>query len=448
MKAGTRLYTSQQQSQILAPQMIQSVQVLQCGYEELQSYIVDQVERNPVLDLAPVKLLSPQNSNAPFTRKGALSGSGDLRGIEETHSTPVNLYDFLHQQVMASFESSYDQAVATEIVYSLDPDGYLRRSSQEIIEQFQIAPSDFERILKSVQSFEPSGVGARDLAECLAIQLLAKGTLTKPMQVLLEHLPLLGGNNVSRLAKLCGVSHDEIMNMVHKIRALMPKPGLSFDSTPAITVVPDVFISVDGNRDVKVELNTQALPRVLIDRVYESRIKTSKLDDNEKQFISECSQSARWLVRSLDQRAQTILKVATYIASFQRDFFLSGVGHLRPLTMRDVAEAVDLHETTISRTVAHKYIMTNHGLLEMKYFFSRAITASAGEVDFSTKTIQQKIKQLIDAETEDAILSDDTIVVILQKEGIEIARRTVAKYRDLMKIPSSSQRRWKKKQGL
>ncbi|MBB6261926.1 RNA polymerase sigma-54 factor [Paenochrobactrum gallinarii] len=446
MKAGAGLYTSQQQTQILAPQMIQSVQVLQCGYDELRSYILDQVERNPVLDLATPKLQSSQNTYAPFMRKGTLSGSGDLRAIEETHSASVSLYDYLHQQVMASFKEPRDQAIATKIVYALEPDGYLRQLADEIIEQCQITSEDFERILSRIQNFEPSGVGARDLTECLKIQLLAKNRLSQPMMVLLKNLPLLAGNHLPKLAKLCGVSPDEIMGMMREIRALVPKPGDCFESEPSIRVVADVLISVDEAHNIKIELNPQALPRVLVDRAYASKISVAKLGNDEKQFIIDCLQSAHWLVKSLDQRAQTILKVATYIASYQRAFLIAENGHLRPLTMRQVAEALDMHESTISRTVSHKYIMTNRGLFEMKYFFSKAIAGVTGEEDLSAKTIQQKIKQLIDGESANGILSDDSIAAKLQAEGIEIARRTVAKYRDLMKIGSSAERRWQKRQ--
>ncbi|WP_374832165.1 RNA polymerase factor sigma-54 [Paenochrobactrum pullorum] len=446
MKAGVKLYTSQQQTQTLAPQMIQSVQVLQYGYDELQSYIIDQVERNPLLELAPSKSAMPKMNNAPFIRKGTLSGSGSLRSIEETHSVSVSLYDYLQQQVMASFDEPSDQLIASEIVYSIEPDGYLRRPCEEIIEQFQTSQHEFQRILKCIQGFEPVGVGARNLAECLYIQLQDKEQVTKSMQILLDNLTLLANRHMPRLAKLCGVSQDEILGMVHKIRALNPKPGLCFDATPAINIVPDAFIRVNNNKEIIVELNTQALPRVLVDRVYASRIKDVGLDEDEKQFIRDCMQSAGWLTRSLDQRARTILKVMTFIARYQRDFFMSGNGLLRPLTMREVAEAIDMHESTISRTVAHKYIMTDRGLFEMKYFFSKAIAAGAGEDDLSAKTIQQKIKQLIDGETVKTILSDDAIAERLKADGIEIARRTVAKYRELMKIASSSQRRWQKKQ--
>lgn len=446
MKITAGLYTSQQQSQILAPQMIQSVQILQYGYDELQSYIVEQVECNPVLDLAPEKSSLSQDGNASFMRKGMMAGASDLHSIEETHTAPSDLYQYLHQQVMASFDNIHDQTIATAIVYSLEPDGYLRCSSQEIIEILQITVADFERILHSVQRLEPVGIAARDLTECLRIQLQVKQQLSQPMQVLLENLPLLMGNHLPRLAKLCGVSPDEIMGMVHKIRALVPKPGLCFDASPIISIIPDIFISVSENQDIKIALNQQALPRVLVDHSYESRITMTKLNEEEKHFITDCLQSAHWLVRSLDQRAQTILKVARHIASHQRDFFISDTGHLRPLTMREVAEAVNLHESTISRAVAHKYIMSNRGLFEMKYFFSKAIAAVTDEENLSAKSIQQKIRQMIDGETVDAILSDDAIAEKLQAEGIAIARRTIAKYRELMKIGSSSQRRWQKRQ--
>lgn len=450
MKIGASLYTSQQQAQVLAPQMIQSVQILQCGYDELQLFIQEQVEANPVLELAPAKsddgfLNAPRS--ASFGAKGALTGSGDLQSLEERHSAPVSLHEHLRQQVMTAFSDAREQAIASEIIYSIDMDGYLRRPIGEMCSQLQIEEPEFEHILHVVQGFEPSGVGARSLAECLQIQLQARGQLNKSMRVLLDHLPLVASHHMSKLMRICGVSHEEIIDMVRKIRALVPKPGDCFDQAPAIIAVPDIYVFVDDNEHIKVELNVQALPRVLVDRVYESRITPGKAEGEEKQFITDCLQSARWLVRSLDQRAQTILKVASHIASHQRDFFISGEGYLRPLTMREVAEAVDLHETTISRAVAHKYIMTQRGLFEMKYFFSKAIAANTADGELSAHVIQLKIQQLIDAETADKILSDDAIAEKLQAEGIEIARRTVAKYREQLKINSSAQRRREKQRA-
>jgi RNA polymerase sigma-54 factor len=299
-------------------------------------------------------------------------------------------------------------------------------------------------VLAVLQTFEPSGVCARNLTECLAIQLKERDRYDPAMRALVEHLGLLAKRDLAGLRRLCGVNEEDLADMIAEIRTLNPKPGLAFGSTTVQPIVPDVFVRTapDGTRQV--ELNSDTLPKVLINQRYYTQVSKTSRNDKEKTYITDCLQTATWLVRALDQRAKTILKVSSEIVRQQDGFFAKGVQHLRPLNLKTVADAISMHESTVSRVTANKYMATSRGIFELKYFFTSAIAAADGGESHSAEAVRHRIRQLIDDERAEDVLSDDTIVEKLRDAGIDIARRTVAKYREAMRIPSSVQRRREK----
>jgi RNA polymerase sigma-54 factor len=307
--------------------------------------------------------------------------------------------------------------------------------------------AEVEKVLAELQTFDPPGVCARDLAECLAIQLRERDRLDPAMKTLTANLDLLAKRDFAQLRKLCNVDEEDFTDMVAELRRLNPKPGLVFGGGVVQPIVPDVFVRPAADGSWNVELNSDTLPRVLVNQVYYSRVSKGPISEKEKEFLTECMQTATWLTRSLDQRARTILKVATEIVRQQDAFLVQGVQHLRPLNLRIVADAIQMHESTVSRVTANKYMATPRGIYELKYFFSSSIASSEGGEAHSSEAVRDRIKRLIDEESADDILSDDTIVTKLKDQGIDIARRTVAKYREALRIPSSVQRRREKRGG-
>jgi RNA polymerase sigma-54 factor len=290
--------------------------------------------------------------------------------------------------------------------------------------------------------FDPVGLFARDLRECLAAQLAERDQLTPQMDALLDNLDLLARREMRRLASTCDVDADELAEMVAEIRSLDPKPAATYDSTPPQIVVPDILMRPNGDDSWLIEINPDTMPRLLVNERFYARV-APRARKEDRVFLAEQLASANWLVRSLQQRAQTILKVAGEIIRQQDGFMRHGVAHLRPLILRDIAEAVEMHESTVSRVTANKYIATPRGTFELKYFFTTAISGTDGE-SHSAEAVRYRIRTLIDAEPADVILSDDAIVAALRDEGVDIARRTVAKYREALRIPNSVQRRREK----
>jgi len=300
-----------------------------------------------------------------------------------------------------------------------------------------------------VQKADPAGVFARDLQECLTLQLAEKDRLDPMMGALLENLDLVASSSFDKLKQEIGASAEDLRDMLEEIRNLNPRPGRVFDGSSMQAVVPDVYVREGPDGGWVLELNSEVLPKVLVNRTYYASISKQTKGAKDKEFLVDCLQTANWLTKSLDQRAQTILKVATEIARMQDGFLLHGVTHLKPMTLKNVADAIEMHESTVSRVTTNKYIATPRGLFEMKYFFTTAIGSSSGENDHSAESVKYFIKQLIEAETLKNILSDDIIADILAKSHkIEVARRTVAKYREAMNIPSSVVRRRQKKADL
>jgi RNA polymerase sigma-54 factor len=324
----------------------------------------------------------------------------------------------------------------------LCPAGRLTAAPADIAKALNADLSRVEDVRARMMRFDPVGLFARDLKECLAAQLAEKNRLDPAMATLLDNLDLLAKRDLRQLGVLCGVDNDDLLDMIMEIRRLNPKPAAGFDDTTPVTVVPDVLMRAAPDGGWLLELNPETMPRVLVNQNFYARILPG-VKRADRTFLSEQLQSANWLVKSLQQRAQTILKVASAIVQRQEGFFRHGISHLRPLILRDIAEEVELHESTVSRVTANKYIATPRGVFELKFFFTTAIAGTEGE-SHSAETVRYRIRALVDAEPPDDILSDDAIVRTLRKEGVDIARRTVAKYRDALHIPSSVQRKREK----
>jgi RNA polymerase sigma-54 factor len=320
----------------------------------------------------------------------------------------------------------------------------VRGELETTAEKLGASVAEVEHVLGILQTFDPPGVGARDLGECLAIQLKERDRYDPAMAALVANLDLLAKRDFAALKRITGVDEEDLHDMIGEIRRLNPKPGLAFGGGIVQPVVPDVFVRARPNGEWNVELNSDTLPRVLINQSYYASVSKTAKSDTEKTFLAECLQTANWLTRSLDQRARTILKVATEIVRQQDSFLAHGVQHLRPLNLRIVADAIGMHESTVSRVTANKYMATPRGIFELKYFFSSSIAAADGGEAHSAEAVRDRIRRMIDAESADDILSDDTIVQKLKSDGVDIARRTVAKYREAMRIPSSVQRRREK----
>ncbi|MDD3446850.1 MAG: RNA polymerase factor sigma-54 [Zavarzinia sp.] len=366
--------------------------------------------------------------------------SGDDRLVSAT-----SLRDHLMAQLSELALDNVSRLMAANLVDSLDEAGYLTEETEDIAARLGIDVDTLEDLLADLQSLDPPGVFARSLQECLEIQCREAERLDPSMAAVLRHLDLVARRDLSALAKIAGVDEDEIVEIIKEIRTLNPKPGYAFDSTPVQAVVPDVYIRRGPDEDWLIELNAETMPRVLIDRRYMTRLSLSdSARKDDKAYLSECLASANWLVKALDQRARTILKVATSLARQQDAFLRFGITHLRPMNLKAIAEEIDMHESTVSRVTANKWVWTPRGLFEMKFFFTAAIGSTDGSAAHSAESVRHRIRQLIDGEAANAILSDDKLVDLLKQDGIDIARRTVAKYREAMGIGSSTERRRQK----
>lgn len=393
---------------------------------------------------------SPGDSAAYSEWAGVGSGGRDDEGynLEAFVPAELTLADHLEGQLALAVTDPVLRLIGHNLIDLIDEAGYLTADLSEVAERLGAPIEAMDAALALIHSFDPPGIGARSLAECLAIQLKERNRFDPAMAALLNNLELLAKRDFSQLRRLCGVDDEDLVEMVAEIRRLNPKPGLAFGSGHVQPVVPDVFVRGAPDGSWLVELNSDTLPRVLVNQAYYSRVSKTARNEREKAFLTDCMQTATWLTRSLDQRARTILKVATEIIRQQDTFLTLGVQHLRPLNLRMVADAIGMHESTVSRVTSNKYMATPRGIFEMKYFFSSSIAAADGGEAHSAESVRFRIKQMIDAESPDDVLSDDTLVQRLREAGIDIARRTVAKYREAMRIPSSVQRRREKLASL
>ncbi|HTZ78939.1 MAG TPA: RNA polymerase factor sigma-54 [Stellaceae bacterium] len=484
MALTQRLDLRQSQSLVMTPQLQQAIKLLQLSQMELMAFVDAELERNPLLerdgeageegggaepaeapaaggeDSVEAEAHEHWSERAGGEGDGSLDHGGDpaawqsarakpsaaddLPGLDQTLTRPTTLRDHLLDQIQVDIREPADRLIALHLLDLVDDAGYLQGSLGEVAERLGAATPAVESVLKQLQRLDPPGVFARNLGECLALQLRERDRLDPAMQALIDNLPLLAARNASELTRLCGVDLEDIQAMAAEIRQLDPKPGLAFDPVVADPVIPDVLMRADGDGGWIVELNPEALPRVLVNNVYYARVSRGAKVKADKEYLSERFQAANWLVKALHQRATTILKVAREIVRQQDGFFRHGIQHLKPLVLRDIAGAISMHESTVSRVTSNKFISTPRGMFELKYFFTSSIAATGGAAALSAETVRFRIKALIDQEPADKILSDDQIVEILVKDGVDIARRTVAKYREAMRIPSSVQRRREK----
>lgn len=486
------------QTLIMTPQLMQAIKLLQLTNLELSAVIDREIEENPLLERAeqdpadapdsagdtpdfddgaiaqtsvdglgetavaeldaPASAVDPEaQGNTDFTPEALAGdpwrtvGAGGSRpdgDIEPTETRPPSLRDHLNEQIGLSFPQGRERLIAHYLVDCLDPAGYLRDDLDDLASRLGIDRATFDAVLARCKALDPAGVFARDLSDCLSLQLADAGRLDEPMQCLIDNLELVARRDFQALERACGVSSDRLARMVTDLKALDPRPGLRFDVEPVRGIVPDVLVTPDGKGGFRIELNSDTLPRVLVNRgVYQTAITASR-NTTDKSYLSERLQAANWLVKSLDQRASTILKVATVIAEQQRGFLERGVAYLKPLTLKMVADEIGIHESTVSRVTANKYLACPRGLFELKTFFSAAIAASGGAEAHSAAAVRHRIRRMIEAECAETVLSDDAIVKQLKADGVDIARRTVAKYREAMHIPSSVQRRREKQHAL
>ena len=391
---------------------------------------------------------APAGGGADWTQAGG-GGSRDfddaLPDFEARMASRKSLREHLLEQVGLLDLTPAQRLIAEELIGRIDADGYLREPLQPVAEQLGARAEDVEEVLEHLQTLDPAGVFARSLGECFRLQLAEAGELTPAMDMLVENLELLARRDFDKLAALCDVKPQELPEMMERLRRLDPRPGAALEADEAQSVIADVFVRAAPDGSWIVELNSETLPKVLVNNQYQAVVNASAAREQDKVFISDCLSRANWLVRSLDQRARTILAVAREMVRQQDAFLARGVHALKPLTLRQVAEALQMHESTISRVVANKYMATPRGILPFRYFFTTALAGADGEAAVSAEAVRHRIRALIENEPADKVLSDDAIVRILRREGIDIARRTVAKYREAMGIPSSVQRRREKK---
>jgi len=491
MGFSQRLELRQSQMLVMTPQLQQAIKMLQLSNLELTDFVDAEIQQNPLLerregsaeeafpagDPAPVQEVSPaalpETMLGEFTpdaaehwhaaagadgdgsvdlggepqswrsRNGAL-GSDDRPGFEQTAARPRTLREHVLEQIGTDLSDQGDQLIALHLLDLLDEAGYLGGPLDGVALLLGCDPARVETVLARLQQFDPPGVFARDLSECLALQLRDRNRLDPAMQTLLDQLPLLAARNIAALMRVCELDAEDVAEMIAEIKSLDPRPGLAFDPPLAQTVVPDILMRVQPEGGWIVELNPETLPRVLVNNRYFARVSRATRSKAERDYLTERLQAANWLVKSLHQRATTILKVAAEIVRQQDAFFRRGVQSLRPLILRDIAEAIGMHESTVSRVTSNKYMATSRGLYELKYFFTSSIPASSGGDAHSAEAVRHRIRGLIDGEAAEATFSDERIVELLRRDGVDIARRTVAKYREAMRIPSSVQRRREK----
>jgi RNA polymerase sigma-54 factor len=495
MALSTKLELRQGQQLVMTPQLQQAIRLLQLSNIELMQYVETELERNPLLepdessDAAPrsepepAEFAKPDEPAAaadegwldlgkpvaeteaafdgdydnvyqdPAPAAGDQNGSGwaslrqrgpgsdDDVNIEAFVANDVSLRQHLSEQLPLVLTEPAERLIGQYLIDLVDEAGYLPPDLSALAAKLGAPPELVERVLASLQTLDPPGVFARNLAECLALQLKEQNRYDPVIATFLENLHLLACHNLSALKRAVGVEMDELMEFVAEIKKLNPKPGLKYGSVQMQPVVPDVLVRAAPDGSFIIELNSDTLPRVLVNRTYLTHVSKSAASAADRNYLLECLQTANWLVKSLDQRARTILRVAEEIVRQQDGFFTHGVQYLRPLNLKTVADAISMHESTVSRVTSNKYIATPRGIFELKYFFTSAIASAEEGESHSSEAVRHRIKQMIDGETPATVLSDDKIVEKLKTDGIEIARRTVAKYREAMRIPSSVRRR-------
>ncbi len=494
MALGPRLDLRQTQSLVMTPQLQQAIKLLAASNLEIETFIAEALEANPLLDTGgPSEISEPERieiaapageettadqlmlagggeGDAPLdlgsvdrdwdtgdgdTRlsrdaewgAAATGGSGDFDELpdwEQLRAAEVSLAEHLEGQIGALTRDSATALIARHIIGLLDEAGYLTMPLDEVADDLGVEITAAETALALVQSLDPSGVGARNLAECIAIQAREADRYDPCMATLIDNLELVARGEVERLKRLCRVDDEDFADMLRELRSYNPRPGLAFAPSDAGTVVPDILVTANAAGGWDIALNEDTLPRLIVNRGYYVELNAGATSKESQGWLKEKLADAHWLIRALDQRQKTILKTAAAIVKQQDGFFRRGVSELRPLTLREVAEQIEMHESTVSRVTSNKYLWCERGTFELKYFFTSGVASADGE-GASSAAIKARIKALIDAETAKNILSDQQLAEMLQKEGFDLARRTVAKYREAIGIGSSAERRRAKK---
>jgi RNA polymerase sigma-54 factor len=482
MRIGPSLILASRQTLAMTPQLQQAIKLLQFSHLELATFIQRELEKNPLLQEGPpddgpagenevAPIASPADTAealaaaAPaladaderWTREfadrggdGASSRAGQREDAPDTldfvAERPPSLATHVLEQIDMIFSEAGERRIALKLAEGLDEAGYCRLDSSTIARALDVELETVDQVWTRLRQIEPAGLFARSLAECLGAQLAERNRLDPAMKTFLDNLDLVAAGELGQLRRRCGVDEEDLRDMLAELRTLDPRPGQKFDFEPIQPVAPDIFLAAardpeTGEEGWHIELNTDALPKVLVDRKYHATLMKSARGKADRDFVAERFQSANWLVKTLEQRATTILKVAREIVRQQDGFFRHGVSALKPLVLRDIAIATELHESTVSRVTSNKYIATPRGIFELKYFFTSALPARTPGVVVSSESVRSRIRHLVGGENAAQPLSDDRIVDLLKGEGIEIARRTVAKYREAMRIPSSAERR-------
>ncbi len=482
MRIGPSLILASRQTLAMTPQLQQAIKLLQFSHLELAAYIQQELEKNPLLsessgDEGPIGEPEAPVAEAPADTAEALAAAAPAlaeaderwtrehadRGGDATASKvgqrddlpdaldfvaerPQSLAAHVLEQIDLIFAASEDRRIALKLAEGLDEAGYCRLDAGVLAQAVGHTLEVVERVWARLRQVEPAGLFARTLAECLGAQLAERNRLDPAMKALLDNLDLVAAGELSQLRRRCGVDEEDMRDMLAELRTLDPRPGQAFDFEPVQPVVPDIFLTTARDPDTgedgwHIELNVEALPKVLVDRNYHATLMKGSRAKPDRDFVAERFQSANWLVKTLEQRATTILKVAREIVRQQDGFFRKGVSALRPLVLRDIAIATELHESTVSRVTSNKYMATPRGIFELKYFFTSALPSRTPGTMVSSESVRSRIRLLVGAESAQQPLSDDRLVEMLKGEGIEIARRTVAKYREAMRIPSSAERR-------
>ncbi|VVT05135.1 RNA polymerase factor sigma-54 [Erythrobacter sp. EC-HK427] len=474
MALGPRLDLRQSQSLVMTPQLQQAIKLLALSNLEIETFIGDALESNPLLEAGELRVsegdappepeirdaTSAEGERALDIDESALdrdrdtgdwsaqmsSGGGEDGGfdLENREDAALSLADHLEAQVGTCAPCQHTAFIAHHLIAQLDEAGYLTAPLRDVAGALGVPLADAERALECVQSMEPTGVGARDLGECLALQAKEADRYDPCMEVLLKNLDLVAKGAFAQLKRICRVDDEDLADMLNELRSYDPKPGLAYGGSAANAVVPDVLVhaAADGGWDIR--LNEATLPRLVVNRGYYVELRAGAVNKEAKGWLSEKLADANWLIKALDQRQKTILKTAAEIVKQQDGFFRRGVSELRPLTLAKVAEAIEMHESTVSRVTSNKFLHCERGTFELKYFFSSGVGSADGE-GASAEAVKARIRALCDAEDPKAVLSDDALVDLLKAEGFDLARRTVAKYREAIGIGSSVQRRRAKK---
>lgn len=484
MALGPRLDLRQSQSLVMTPQLQQAIRLLAASNLEIETFVAEALEENPLLeagdvsrengdgdapgDADPVPDAMAQDANGEsaldlhtgsidrdrdtgdgeWGSAGAASAADDATPFEERTSADLSLADHLLEQVGSIAANPREEFIARHLIGMVDPAGYLPSDLRGVARELGTTMDDVEDALFVVQALEPTGVGARSLAECLALQAREADRYDPCMQRLIENLDLVARGDLARLRRMCDVDDEDFADMLSELRGYDPKPGLAFGSVESTAVVPDILLGRAVSGEWKISLNPDTLPRLIVNRDYALELEGGCTDKASKSWLKEKLADARWLISALDQRQKTILAVSAEIVKQQAGFFREGVSRLKPLTLREVADAIEMHESTVSRVTSNKYMSTERGTFELKYFFTSGVGRSGEGSDgagASSEAVKARIRALTDAEEPKTILSDDKLVDLLKGEGFDIARRTVAKYREAMGIGSSVQRRRAKK---